>query len=211
MHTKRSICSACLRPSTSCICNLACSISNNTDVLILQHPLEQKNAKGTARLLQLSLSHCRIVVGETFSPDTLTKLLSEDRLNMLLYPSEAESIGLTLDELKGISHEPKPLRLIILDGTWRKSRKLLHCNPILKSLPRLTLDSNLEGQYHIRKAHKIGQLSTLEACCAALTQLENLDLAPLKTSFDNFIQRLQYQAQQGRAISGTIANKTQKP
>ena len=208
MHTKRSICSSCLRPSISCICNLACSISNNTDVLILQHPLEQKNAKGTARLLQLSLSHCRIVVGETFSPDVLTELLSEDHLNMLLYPSDADSIALTPHEFKSVTPAKKPLRLIILDGTWRKSRKLLHCNPTLKSLPRLTLDSNLEGQYHIRKAHKLGQLSTLEACCAALSRLETLDLSPLLDSFDEFVKRLQSQEQQGRAISGTIANKT---
>ena len=206
MHTKRPICSACLRPNISCICNLACSISNHTEVLILQHPLEQKNAKGTARLLQLSLSQCHIVVGETFSTDELTELLSEDRNNLLLYPSDTDSI--TPSELKDIPSPKKPLRLILLDGTWRKSRKLLHCNPMLKSLPRLALDSNSEGQYHIRKSHKPGQLSTLEACCAALTQLETLDLSPLLASFDEFVRRLQYQAQQGQAISGTIPHNT---
>jgi len=172
----------------------------------LQHPLEQKNAKGTARLLQLSLSQCHIVVGETFSTDELTELLSEDRNNLLLYPSDTDSI--TPSELKDIPSPKKPLRLILLDGTWRKSRKLLHCNPMLKSLPRLALDSNSEGQYHIRKSHKPGQLSTLEACCAALTQLETLDLSPLLASFDEFVRRLQYQAQQGQAISGTIPHNT---
>jgi DTW domain-containing protein YfiP len=35
-----------------------------TEVLILQHPLEVHEAKGTARLLHLSLPHSRMVTGE---------------------------------------------------------------------------------------------------------------------------------------------------
>jgi DTW domain. len=41
-------------------------VAHRTEVLILQHPLEVHEAKGTARLLHLSLPHSRMVTGERF-------------------------------------------------------------------------------------------------------------------------------------------------
>ena len=64
------------------------------------------------------------------------------------------------------------IRLIIIDGTWRKSRKILIKNPYLQTLPRLVLQDLPAGQYTIRKARKPHQLATLEATCTALAQLE---------------------------------------
>lgn len=84
-------------------------------------------------------------------------------------------------------------RLVVLDATWRKSRKMLHLSPALQRLPRLALVDAPQGRYAIRKAHKPGQLSTLEATCAALAQLEG-DAArwqPLLDAFDRFVARQQ--------------------
>ena len=64
------------------------------------------------------------------------------------------------------------LRLYVLDGSWRKSRLLLHRNPWLQALPRLHLHSIPASAYTVRKAHAGHQLSTLEACGLALDQLE---------------------------------------
>lgn len=198
--THRASCEHCLRAQKSCICDLVQSLDNATEVLIFQHPLEKKNAKGTARLLCLCLQKCKIVVGETFDSAELKKLLNDSFDNLLLYPE----VPLSPQPHPQRSAD-KPKRLILLDGTWRKSRKLLHCNPLLAALPRLALSDNIEGQYHIRKAHKDGQLSTLEACSLALQQLENIDTTPLQKSFTEFVDRQIQQAQQGRAISGTIS------
>ena len=81
---------------------------------------------------------------------------------------------------------------MVLDATWRKSRKMLHLSPGLQRLPRLTLDDVPASRYAIRKAHKPGQLSTLEATCAALAQLEG-DAArwqPLLHAFDGLVARV---------------------
>jgi DTW domain-containing protein YfiP len=59
--------------------------------------------------------------------------------------------------------DPARVQLVVLDGTWRKSRKMLHLNPLLRRLPRLSLEDVPASNYLIRKAHKVGQLSTLEA------------------------------------------------
>jgi DTW domain-containing protein YfiP len=96
--------------------------------------------------------------------------------------------------------ETTQLRLVVLDGTWRKSRKMLHLNPLLQQLPRLSLKDMAASHYVIRKAHRPDQLSTLEATCAALSQLEqNTErFAPLLAAFDGFVgQQLAYRV--GRA------------
>jgi len=77
----------------------------------------------------------------------------------------------------------------VLDGTWRKSRKMLYLSPPLQQLPRLSLQGLPPSRYSIRKAHRPGQLSTLEATCAALAQLEGHaeKFQPLLTAFDGFV------------------------
>ena len=53
----------------------------------------------------------------------------------------------------------------------------------------LSLDDALTSSYLIRKAHQPGQLSTLEATCAALAQLEGQPtrFGPLLAAFDGFV------------------------
>ena len=87
------------------------------------------------------------------------------------------------------------LRLVVLDATWRKSRKMLYLNPQLQQLPRLPLRDTPASHYLIRKAHAPDQLSTLEATCYALMQLEQdaSRFVPLITAFDGFVaQQLSY-------------------
>lgn len=87
------------------------------------------------------------------------------------------------------------LRLIVLDGTWRKSRKILYLNPLLQQLPRLSLRDMPASHYRIRRAQAPDQLSTLEATCAALAQLEGdaEKFQPLLAAFDGFVaQQLAY-------------------
>jgi hypothetical protein len=73
--TKRTLCTQCLRPQRTCICTWIRPIEHDVEVLILQHPLEIDNAKGSARLLHLSLPHSQIMTGEVFVEDELRELL----------------------------------------------------------------------------------------------------------------------------------------
>jgi DTW domain-containing protein YfiP len=109
---------------------------------------------------------------------------------VLLYPPTAYEghAAPALPEPVQLVH-PGTLRLVVLDATWRKSRKMLHLSPGLQRLPRLALNEVPTGRYAIRKAHAPGQLSTLEATCAALAQLErNTERwQPLLAAFDAFV------------------------
>ena len=200
---KRARCPACLRAASSCICRWIAPVVQAVDVLILQHPLEVHNAKGSARLLHLSLPNSRMLTGEQFAPDTLAGLLA-GKHNVLLYPDTPgdRSLGIApppaLDP--AILLDPTLLRLVVLDATWRKSRKMLYLNPPLQQLPRLPLRDTPASHYLIRKAHAPDQLSTLEATCYALMQLEQdvPRFVPLIAAFDGFVaQQLSYVIPEG--------------
>jgi DTW domain-containing protein len=190
----RLLCSHCLRPQTTCICRFITPTASACEVLILQHPLEARHAKNSARLLHLSLPGSRLEVGEVFDDATLHALLPDTHTSLLLYPPtpyEDHTPPAPLDSAALL--DPARLRLVVLDATWRKSRKMLHQSPALQRLPRLALVDVPTGRYAIRKAHAPGQLSTLEATCAALAQLEG-DAArwqPLLSAFDGFVAQQQ--------------------
>ena len=189
----RAHCTACLRPLRGCLCRWVTPVEHTVDVLILQHPQEVAQAKGSARLLHLCLPHSRMVAGEVFDETALRALLAGPRQSVLLYPDTPQGSTLGLPPppplAPGALSDPARLRLVVLDGTWRKSRKMLHLSPGLQRLPRLALDEVPAGRYAIRKAHAPGQLSTLEATCAALAQLErNAEhWQPLLAAFDAFV------------------------
>jgi DTW domain-containing protein YfiP len=160
------------------------------EVLVLQHPLEVHQAKGSARLLHLSLPHSRTVVGEAFAAPAWP---ADGKHTLLLYPDTPQdrALGLPTPPVLPAAwlQSPGQLRLVVLDGTWRKSRKMLYQSPPLQQLPRLALRGMPPSHYRIRKAHLPDQLSTLEATCAALAQLEGDGerFGPLLAAFDGFV------------------------
>ncbi|MDO8776470.1 MAG: tRNA-uridine aminocarboxypropyltransferase [Burkholderiaceae bacterium] len=222
--TKRLSCATCMRPQSTCICRWITPIAHGVEVIILQHPLEVGNAKGSAQLLHWSLPHSRMVTGEVFAAQELQAFLiaplqpqtatHSQKHAILLYPDtpQDKTLGMPAPPVlaPALLRDPSQLRLIVLDGTWRKSRKMLYQNPLLQQLPRLALRDMPTSHYLIRKAHRPDQLSTLEATCAALTQLEGRmeKFAPLLTAFDGFVaQQLGYQAPASASASMTIGRK----
>lgn len=201
--TKRLRCERCLRPQSACICRWVVAVPHRVEVLVLQHPHEVGQAKGSARLLHLCLAHSRLVEGEVFAPTALQALLTQPWVSpaaahrpvhsVLLYPHALHdgALGVLPPPMLDAAwlQQPAQLRLVVLDGTWRKSRKMLYGNPLLQTLPRLSLTDMPPSGYRIRKAHKPDQLSTLEATCAALAHLDGPaeTYQALLRAFDGFI------------------------
>jgi len=182
---RRARCAACDLPARTCVCALVAPARNEVDVLVLQHPDEAREAKNSARLLRLSLARCRVVVGEAFEPAALRALLGGDvSATALLYPAE------TVAGTSNVGDAARPRRFVLLDGTWRKSLRMLHANPLLQSLPRWSLAPAAPARYApLRKARVEGRLSTLEAACAALADIESAPARyePLLAAFDRFV------------------------
>ena len=227
----RPHCAHCLRPQSACICRWVTPVTLPLEVLILQHPLEVANPKGSARLLHMSLPHSRMVTGEQFDPVLLQTLLTAPfdgappapaKRALLLYPESAAGAASEGPEgfapatqtphttlASSLAQDLAGLRLIVLDGTWRKSRKMLYANPLLQQLPRLSLHGLPASRYRVRKAHKPDQLSTLEAVCAALVQLMGAGgaqrIEPLLLAFDGLVAQLE-QARHSPPITAPVAS-----
>lgn len=171
----RPQCPRCLRPTAHCLCPLIPRLDSRTRVLLLQHPSEVNHALNTARLAALGLVNAQLVVGEVF--ENLQGLLNPPGYQArLLFPAEDAQL------LQAYTPSDEPLLLVVPDGTWRKARKLLHLNPLLAALPRVTLAEGAVSRYRLRKAPGPGALSTVEAIVQALQVLE----AP--TSFEPLLK-----------------------
>lgn len=177
-------CPHCLRPQTHCLCELIPQLESRTRVLLLQHPSEVNHALNTARLAALGLTNAELRVGEVF--DDLAALLNPPGYRArLLFPGDDAQ----LIQTQTPQDENLPLLLVVPDGTWRKARKLLHLNPLLAQLPRVTLPEGAVSRYRLRKAPGPGALSTLEAIVQALEILEApTSFAPLLRPFEALIE-----------------------
>jgi DTW domain-containing protein YfiP len=151
-------------------------------VLLLQHPSEVNHALNTARLAALGLKNAELVVGEVF--EELPALLNQAGYQArLLFPAD-EALP-----LQAYAATDEPLLLVVPDGTWRKARKMLHLNPLLAALPRVTLAEGAVSRYRLRKAPGPGALSTLEAIVQALQTLEApTTFEPLLKPFEALIE-----------------------
>ena len=221
---RRAVCERCQRPKSACICRWITPTAHLVEVVVLQHPLEAEVAKGSARLLNLSLTRSRMVTGEVFDESRLRALLHEPfepnataaraaKHTLLLYPQntdDALTIAATNTPTPEMLREPSRLRLIVLDGTWRKSRKMIYLNPLLQRLPRLSLHDAPLSRYTVRKAHRADQLSTLEATCLALMQLEGnaAPFQPLLTAFDGFVAQQVAERDAGAAAASNSSKNT---
>ncbi len=181
----RPRCERCLRPAQHCLCPLIPNINSETRLLIVQHPSEQNHALNTARLLALGLQHAELLIAESLIeyPHWIAALQDPQWRTELLFP------GPEVPLLSIQSQDSRPRRLVLLDGTWRKARKLMHLNPALQALPRVSLPDSLRSRYRLRKVPQPGALSSIEAGVEALRILEPaLSVDPLLAPFDALIE-----------------------
>ncbi len=187
----RATCPRCLRPQKTCLCALVQPTAHATEVLVLQHPQEQRQAKNSVALLRLSLARCEVVVGDRFEPAALQALLHRPgRDTRLLYPDVPAAPAPTAAQAASPDASALPVRLVVIDATWRKSLRMLLEHPQLAALPRLSLDAPAPTRYRaIRAARRADQVSTLEATVQALAQLDGaaFDGAPLLDAFGRFV------------------------
>ena len=146
---------------------------------------------GTARILSLSLENSVTFIGEDFSDhDALNDLLNDHHYqHAILYPGES---SLSVERLSASSlngSEEQKLRIILLDGTWKKAFKMWQVSSNLQQLDTLHLPKDLKGNYRIRKAPSENSLSTVEAGYHLLSLLQpHRDFDPLLAAFDRMIQ-----------------------
>src|SRR5687768_1877099 len=130
---KRISCNRCLRPSSVCLCAVLPKhpLDNCRPVHILQHRQEQAHALNTAHIAMLGLRQCQLhivtdaPVETTLSPELMAELAGA----WLIYPGEQTT---NVDELTSNEIELRPM--VLLDASWRKSRRMLLASTWLQAL-----------------------------------------------------------------------------
>ncbi|MGC9401746.1 tRNA-uridine aminocarboxypropyltransferase [Vibrio genomosp. F10 str. 9ZC157] len=192
-------CLECGKSHKACICRWIKRLPSNVELIILQHSSEVQRPMGTAKILTLSLGNSHSFIGEDFSQDRqLNALLNDaDYAHYIMYPcDQSRCVSTLLTDDAGQDREeersdgnPTKLRVILLDGTWKKAYKMWQLSANLHALPMLHLPKGLKGNYRIRKAPSDNSLSTVEAGYHLLSILQpEQDFSPLLATFDKMIQ-----------------------
>ncbi len=190
----REVCQTCQRPLSACICDAIQSIENKIEIGILQHPAEAKHSKGTAIIAYLSLENVQLWIAESLTevPD-LVDWIQQERPVYLLYPETedmpAATSSYTVDELRDQGFEQG--RFLVIDGTWRKTFKMMQLNPELQTLSRVSIAPEIPSAYKVRKQKDDQSLSTVEAIAELLSQIEQdpPKYRPLLKAFEQIQQR----------------------
>jgi len=168
-----------------CLCPDLPRLETETEVVLLTHVTELDKPTNTGRLLDLCLPGARIeAVG---GPEALRPELTfgPSRRAVLLYPDpDAPVLDLALAH-----HDPRPLTLVVPDGTWSQTRRLVRRTA--GHLPRLALPDGPPSRFRLRvAAGGEDRICTLEAVARALGIIEGHPLeAALLRVLDRMVER----------------------
>ena len=152
-----------------CFCEDIINQNNKTQLLILQDPEETSHYLNTGIMAKLSFTNIEVILTNKISSPLLEKKVKKFNTPTLLYP-----------ETEGSNSSKNIIRtdlLIVLDGTWRKAKRILKLFPFLNDLPRLSITNHFDKKYTLRKSNSELQYSTLEAITYALNKIENKDFS----------------------------------
>ena len=185
MAEKTPVCPRCTKPLAICICDRVEPVQTQLRVVMLQHPQEDDEILGTAKLVELTLPNAQTRGGLSWgSLDHAlgTKDADKDRWAVLAaaklqveIPEEAKSRPVLVIDRKGRLRDLQRHGLdgiIVLDGTWSQAKTLWWRNAWLLRLPRVVLTPREPSMYgRLRKEPRRDYVSTLEAIADVLPAL----------------------------------------
>ena len=149
-----------------CLCPLVgAARESQPQVVIVRHQWEAFKSTGTARVAGLALSNLRMLDMAAENPEPIREQLRGLEDAWLLYPGQGEPAA----------ERRTPRTLVVLDGTWRQTRKMLRRLPELARFPRFSLanDDSAPARDRLRESPRPGARSTLESIAEALKVLES--------------------------------------
>ncbi|XP_076899841.1 tRNA-uridine aminocarboxypropyltransferase A-like [Bidens hawaiensis] len=193
--TRRRICNACDRPATVCLCDSIPTepiSTTTTQIIILQHPHEQRHPLATVPVLNKCLRNCQTLIGRRLRPGDSPLLDSlHDHQNpnrtlhaAFLFPGTDATLSMEINEWKSsfADDDANKFVLIVFDGTWKHAKEMVSASlPFVSKFATqvsLTYDFHVEGQTKfnsdliLRKEPFGGCMSTMEAVARCLRVLE---------------------------------------
>ena len=217
MSEKPPVCARCTKPLPICICDRVEPVQTQLRIVMLQHPQEDDEVLGTAKLVELTLPNAQTRGGLSWgSLDHAlgTKDADKDRWAVLAaaklqveIPDEAKDQPVVVIDRKGRVRDLDRHGLegiIVLDGTWSQAKTLWWRNAWLLRLPRIVLTPREPSMYgRMRKEPRRDYVSTLEAIADVLPALGEPEAAR-----DNLRRLLRTLLQRARDAEKVRSNRS---
>ena len=148
---KRATCPQCNKTYTHCLCSLLPYPKWKAPAIdIIRFPKESKHPLNSVNLLEASFEDIRVYDCEYIEAQDFG--ISP----ILLYPSE------NAEPLSERELMDSATRFILLDGTWKKTKRLIYQNPWLSKIKHRVIKREVPPLYKIRKEMSESHYSTLE-------------------------------------------------
>lgn len=191
---KREYCPKCHYLLVRCLCTFIVTINSPQKIIIFRDIKEKKHALNSVNILQLNLLGLSVY---DFNLDEeignkIIKILSEFKNPALFFPTEAAT-NLKTSSPNELSKDHDVF--ILLDGTWKKSKKILFKSPTLQNIKSFKINPEVKSLYTLRQSNLETSLSTIEATVTLLNHLnhpQSFDdlLLPFKKLIDFQIEKM---------------------
>lgn len=170
-----------------CFCGEVRPLDTRTALALVIHRREVSKPTNTGRIGLLALRNSSLFVrGHADAPADLSALETPDRRLLLLFPREDARV-LTPELL---AEDPRPVTLIVPDGTWAQARRCVQREPLLARAGAVLPPGDEPTRYRLRHEHVDGGLGTGEAIARAFGVLEGPAVeAELTRLFDLQVER----------------------
>jgi DTW domain-containing protein YfiP len=175
---KSDHCDDCRLFRPLCVCEIVAKTrlelaGLRTQVVTLMHVRELTLPTNTARLATAAIPGAELRLRGSRDERMATEgLVTSDRQSAVLFPT-SDALELNADSVARLTREGAvPLRLIVLDGSWRQARKAIGRIPEIEGLPRVKLPPGPLSRYRLRKEPTEASVCTFEAIARALGVIE---------------------------------------
>lgn len=159
----RGLCPSCFLKTAACVCAALPTAETALRIVVLRHASERWSTTNTARLVGLVLPRAEIWdYGQEGAPPLDARALEPLAQGRLLYPAEGP-----------LPPDPGPRApiLVVPDGRWQHTRRLVRRHAALTGMARLSLGARPRPLLNLRGEHGAERRSTLEAIADALAVL----------------------------------------
>jgi DTW domain-containing protein YfiP len=162
-------CPVCDASRTLCMCAVLPRLDLRTKISLVIHHRELSRSSNTGLLALRALVNCELRVrGESRDTLDLSDLLSPCYRMLLFFPS-ADAVELNREL---VDRDPRPIQLIVPDGTWRQARKIHSRHPELRNIPRVKINTPNHATFQLRAQSRPEGMATLQAIAGALGIIE---------------------------------------
>jgi DTW domain-containing protein YfiP len=187
-------CKVCWLHQEICLCDAVPCLQARTQIVIVRHVAELRLTSNTARFAALALPGTRILEyggGLSFDDGELAAAGTA-----LLYSAGPGAPARP-------AQDPAPRRLVVLDGSYRQTRRMYKRIAALRDLPELALPPPAVVPLRLRVPPRADGMSTLEAIAHALGRLEGPELSlPLLALHAELVRRMDVRRGRLRDASG---------